>query len=690
MTDHTLVLPGSGSFTQGSSKLWLYSGAARPAVPAVLMSTGAEAYVGQLALSPGNIVDMFVAPTRTAQDANVGPDFATAVERYGRATLAAGGQTLSWELSSDTTEPYRWIVPGADAFRAAIGNSGVAATLTIRDRSAQPRPAGIVLGAARPDVTLPSISSPRPAGLALGAGMPRAVAKARPRPASPSLGAGIPRAVAKARPNPAGVALGAGRPLSQLAAEPRPAGIALGARRPEPATVGDWLAVTLTAAELEFNTATTRTWTRAAGFLTLPQHWAPALSEADRRLTRFVLRSDGRMVMHFGPPGTRGQTLGARWRDAAAVRVTVADDTFETRGIGGGTDVTEPYGWFPTGLADWWAAHLSDAAAVPEVRLSVDGKDARPAELRAAGIALGAGAPRIDAKARPGPAGLQLGAGKPRTPAQARPGPARLEIGAGRPRGDYGARPRPARLDIGAARPRGDARPRARPAGIEIGAGQPRSDAKARPRPAGLDLGAARPQVLYRTAVPRAANFRLASGRPRGPFAGGVAPEAVPASAANARWRRAARALAPARALVWGLEITHPDVADPVRVVSDTRDHTAGGETWVSLRFGARLAADAPNAPPRAELWVDNVGAVVTDWVTAAGGGAGARARVVQLSADPADPAAASEIEWEQTLRVESMTIDRARVTARLGPPSARGRQAVTARHDPRRSPGLF
>ncbi len=175
--------------------------------------------------------------------------------------------------------------------------------------------------------------------------------------------------------------------------------------------------------------------------------------------------------------------------------------------------------------------------------------------------------------------------------------------------------------------------------------------------------------------------------------AGGAGGQPVTATAprgAAARWRRAARALAPARALVAAVEISHPLAPAPARAVNDTRAHILDGVAFPALRFGVRIADDREGQPPRAELWIDNVGRPLTQWIEAARGAAGARARILQASADPADPDAPSIVEWERTLELRDVRIDRARVTARLGAPSLRGRAAVIARHDPARSPGLF
>lgn len=157
---------------------------------------------------------------------------------------------------------------------------------------------------------------------------------------------------------------------------------------------------------------------------------------------------------------------------------------------------------------------------------------------------------------------------------------------------------------------------------------------------------------------------------------------------AGARFRRAARALAPDRALVAAVELTHPAAPAPARAVADTAPREIEGATWPALRFGLRLADDSDDRPPRAEVWLDNVGRVLTDWIEASRGAAGAKARILQLSVDPATGAA--EVEWEQTLAIQEVRVDRSRVVATLGVPSLRGRVSVIARHDPRRSPGLF
>ena len=151
------------------------------------------------------------------------------------------------------------------------------------------------------------------------------------------------------------------------------------------------------------------------------------------------------------------------------------------------------------------------------------------------------------------------------------------------------------------------------------------------------------------------------------------------------QYARTIRESAPERRLLTALEIRHPAVAQPVRVVNDTEDRTIEGNRYVALRFDARLADDVEGQAPQAELAIDNVGRDLTQWVEAAQGGTGATVRVLQVL-DIDDP----PVEWELTMDLAGVQVDAERVTARLGFDPLLGRAAVTLRHDPQTSPGLF
>ena len=194
---------------------------------------------------------------------------------------------------------------------------------------------------------------------------------------------------------------------------------------------------------------------------------------------------------------------------------------------------------------------------------------------------------------------------------------------------------------------------------------------------------AAAGQTQARALVRRVQRLRL-----RGRAAAG-APAALAqirlVSPPDVRYRRALRESAPTDRLLTALEIVHPAVARPVRVVNDTVSRTIEGNDYVALRFDARLADDIAGQAPQAELAIDNVGRALTQWIEATGGGIGATVRVLQVL-DIDDP----PVEWEATLDVAAMTIDQERVSARLGFDPLLGRAAVALRHDPQTSPGLF
>jgi len=152
-----------------------------------------------------------------------------------------------------------------------------------------------------------------------------------------------------------------------------------------------------------------------------------------------------------------------------------------------------------------------------------------------------------------------------------------------------------------------------------------------------------------------------------------------------AGWDVTIRASAPESTILTALEIEHPDAAAPLRVIDATENRTIEGNTYVAIRFDARLAYDDDNRPPQAELAMDNVGREATRWIEAAGGGAGATVRIMQLLDTPG-----AGIEWEMTMDVTRLYESSQRIVARLGFDTGIGRPAVAMRHDPQTTPGIF
>ncbi len=193
------------------------------------------------------------------------------------------------------------------------------------------------------------------------------------------------------------------------------------------------------------------------------------------------------------------------------------------------------------------------------------------------------------------------------------------------------------------------------------------------------------------------------------------------------------------------LEISHADLAEPVRVVNDNDDfphgaakqwkaNTAyalndivipteyngryyrctvagtsgatepawqktltqtqadGTATWrcegyehKAVGFRATLPDDLEKSLPSAQLAVDNVGRELTQWIESSGGGQGATVRMMQvLRSDP------DTIEWETTLDLTNVGMTMQEVSGTLGYEDFLNKTAVPSVYDPATAPGLF
>lgn len=152
----------------------------------------------------------------------------------------------------------------------------------------------------------------------------------------------------------------------------------------------------------------------------------------------------------------------------------------------------------------------------------------------------------------------------------------------------------------------------------------------------------------------------------------------------SAAARVADRALAPEAVVLATLEIVHPDVPDPIRVVADGADRVVDGQTYRALPFRARLVDDPERGAPRAEIALDNVGAAVTQWVELSRGGVGATATIGRVVAGEASHSETVSLE------VASMRVTTDEVVAEIGYEPLLGRAAVRLRYDAATAPGLF
>lgn len=179
-------------------------------------------------------------------------------------------------------------------------------------------------------------------------------------------------------------------------------------------------------------------------------------------------------------------------------------------------------------------------------------------------------------------------------------------------------------------------------------------------------------------------------------------------------------ATSPADPWLVALEITHPDLIEPVRVVNDNLDlvvvQNDGGPvevTFAKCSFRLQLFDDIDQQIPKATLSVDNIGRELTQWLEVSQGGKDAKCRIlmglrselkVPIEAfwpyaapgyfaedyvEPLDINTWNPWEYDIRLDMSSMSIDMIEVSSDLGFKRSFMQPAVARRFDPTNSPGV-
>lgn len=153
----------------------------------------------------------------------------------------------------------------------------------------------------------------------------------------------------------------------------------------------------------------------------------------------------------------------------------------------------------------------------------------------------------------------------------------------------------------------------------------------------------------------------------------------------SAPMREAINATSADDAPVLLLEIEHPGLTEPVRVVNDSEDIVSRGNTYIAVAFQAVLPDDMEEGMPQATLVVDNVGRELTQWIESSRGGAGAKVRLMQVLRSTPDV-----IEWDVTLDLSNVRMDAASVQGTLSYEDLLNQPAVTLFYRPETAPGVF
>lgn len=133
------------------------------------------------------------------------------------------------------------------------------------------------------------------------------------------------------------------------------------------------------------------------------------------------------------------------------------------------------------------------------------------------------------------------------------------------------------------------------------------------------------------------------------------------------------------------LEITHKDLAVPIRVVNDVQNITAQGNEFIACPFSLARPDDVDQQTPTAKLTVDNIGRELTQWLEFSNGGKGARCRIMAvLRSEP------NVLQFDMTLDLTGLSIDNLTVSGQLGFQNTLMQPAVTVRYDPLTAPGVW
>ncbi len=133
------------------------------------------------------------------------------------------------------------------------------------------------------------------------------------------------------------------------------------------------------------------------------------------------------------------------------------------------------------------------------------------------------------------------------------------------------------------------------------------------------------------------------------------------------------------------LEIDHPDLTTPVRVVNDREKIVFETNTYIALSFGIALPSDLQKGLPRASLIIDNVGKELVAWLESSNGGAGTSVRIIQvLRTDP------SVAEIDMTMTLSNISVTASSIRGTLGFEDLLNIPAVTLSYTPELAGGLF
>ncbi len=133
------------------------------------------------------------------------------------------------------------------------------------------------------------------------------------------------------------------------------------------------------------------------------------------------------------------------------------------------------------------------------------------------------------------------------------------------------------------------------------------------------------------------------------------------------------------------LEINHPALSQPVRVIQDNQNLTSNGAEYIACPFRCELPDDFEGQLPRARLAIDNIGREMMYWIETSAGGAGSTVTFRQVMRSRPDL-----VEWSITMSLYNVSANFKEVSGELGFDNLFGRPAIAMTYRPESAPGVF
>jgi len=133
------------------------------------------------------------------------------------------------------------------------------------------------------------------------------------------------------------------------------------------------------------------------------------------------------------------------------------------------------------------------------------------------------------------------------------------------------------------------------------------------------------------------------------------------------------------------LEVSHPFLSVPVRLVNDNKDFVFNGNNFLAMPFKVKRQDDVQGELPKVSLSIPNVGRTLVKWIDSSGGGRNATMSIILSRRSTPNV-----IEEKLNLGIQSVSINTELVTFILIVQNNLSKRSMKFTYDLNRAPGLF